>query len=325
MGIFKQFKSMIERHALVDSKDRVLLGVSGGPDSICMLNLFLKFYPKNMFTIAYINHRLRKDAINEERYIREVSQKTAVPCVIESVDTKKFAKQNKLTIEEAARKLRYEKLTEMAKRLNCNKVAVAHTLNDNIETILLNLFRGTGVKGLTGIPYKRNLSSTIQLIRPMLEISRPDILNYLRKNNIKFMIDRSNYLLNFKRNFLRNKIIPVLEKEFPGFEMRIKNTAKILSDLLTFIEGMTKKYHKELITRKQQKIYVDLGKILKYNSFLQKEIIFRIIKEIGGRKTVYSRLVENICSLLDKSGWKVDLPNGWVAYAKNRKLIFSKR
>ncbi|MCL4278907.1 MAG: tRNA lysidine(34) synthetase TilS, partial [Ignavibacteriaceae bacterium] len=205
----KALKFIDENH-LIDFGDKILVALSGGADSVFLLSFLLKFKKRFRIKLAafHLNHKLRgKSADDDEKFCKDFCSENNVPFVSVSNEVKANAKKSKLSIEEAARKIRYQELQKAATKLGCNKIATAHNSSDNVETILLNLFKGAGLKGLSGIPVKRE-----NIIRPILSLTSDEIRKYLVQNKIHFRIDESNLKSDYERNFLRNKIIPELKK-----------------------------------------------------------------------------------------------------------------
>lgn len=208
--------NFIARYGLIGQKENLLIAFSGGPDSVFALHFFYKFRKKFRCNISavHFNHNLRgNESKEDENFAIAQCKKLRVDLNIIQLDVKAFAKKNKLSLEEAARILRYNELSKFAKRNSIDKIITAHNLNDNTETILMNLFSGTGISGLSGIPIKRE-----NIIRPLLCLTKKEILQYLNHNKINYRIDSSNLENDFKRNFIRNKILPLIEEINPSFD-----------------------------------------------------------------------------------------------------------
>jgi len=208
--------NFIARYGLIGQKENLLIAFSGGPDSVFALHFFYKFRKKFRCNISavHFNHNLRgNESKEDENFAIAQCKKLRVDLNIIQLDVKAFAKKNKLSLEEAARILRYNELSKFAKRNSIDKIITAHNLNDNTETILMNLFSGTGISGLSGIPIKRE-----NIIRPLLCLTKKEVLQYLNHNKINYRIDSSNLENDFKRNFIRNKILPLIKEINPSFD-----------------------------------------------------------------------------------------------------------
>ena len=270
IDLIKKTKDFINDNNLLDNKNKILLGVSGGVDSIVLLDIFHNL--KINFAVAHCNFQLRgDDSKKDQEFVNTLAEKYNSKFYTVNFDTKKYAKDNGISIEMAARDLRYYWFEKIRSDNNFDYIAVAHNKNDVAETILLNLVRGTGLKGLTGITAKNN-----KIIRPLLFASRDDIFNYNTKNNLQFRQDKSNYELVYKRNIIRHKIIPLFNELNPAFidtmfenSIRLKETYNIY---LSSLETNKQNY----ITKKNDFIYVNYKAILKSNS--AKTLLFEYLK-----------------------------------------------
>jgi len=226
-----KIKDTLFKYAMLKKGDRVLLCVSGGPDSVAMLYLFkaLAAGMRLKLFIGHVNHALRaEESDKDESYVELLGNHQKMPVFIHRQDTKKFAKKNRFSIEDSARRLRYKFFRELADKLDIDVIATAHTKDDQAETVIMRLLRGTGLKGLRGIPTKSAFGRAL-LIRPMIEVSRKEIEAYLKKKKLTPRIDRSNSDVKFFRNKIRLRLLPLIEKDYsPG----IKNLLLTLVDLL---------------------------------------------------------------------------------------------
>ena len=208
----------------------IVVGLSGGPDSMTLLHAMKV---KNLAPIAaHFNHKLREDSDQEAAFVRDYCLAEGIPFREGEGDVRLFSEEMGLSIEEGARILRYQFLFNIAKQESAGAVAVAHHANDQVETILMNLLRGTGASGLTGMQIfslPNSWSDTIPLVRPLLELSKNQILEYISDNNLPALEDPSNKNLAFHRNNIRHSLIPRLEEITPGFQRRLIQTSQILS------------------------------------------------------------------------------------------------
>ena len=202
----KKVLNTIKNSGLIPENSIVIAAVSGGADSVCLLDLLIKLSEKLSFTVecAHVNHNLRgAESDGDEAYVRQLCKDYGVKLHVESVDVKALS-QGK-SIEDAARQVRYDFFKQLCDGRNA-VVATAHTLNDNTETFFINLLRGSSSRGLSGIPIKRD-----NIIRPLLEVSRNEIIEHLQKQNLEFCTDSTNADTDFLRNFIRHNIVPVFE------------------------------------------------------------------------------------------------------------------
>ena len=224
--ILKKLEEVIKER-LISEKDKILVAFSGGPDSVFLyhfLNL-LKNIILIEISIVYINHNLRHDVENDLKFINEFSNSNNVNCYIESVDVKKYATKNKKSIELAARELRYEAIENIRKKIGYNKIATGHNLDDNVETFIFRLLRGTSVTGLKSIPKTRE-----NIVRPILDFEKSEILSFLKNKNYKYIIDYTNNKNDYTRNFIRNKIFPDFENINPTFRQKIDSLIKEINE-----------------------------------------------------------------------------------------------
>jgi tRNA(Ile)-lysidine synthase len=215
-----EFKNFIKNQTLFKASDRILLAVSGGVDSMVMLDLFAQ--AQINCVVAHCNFGLRgADSDGDEAFVKEKSQSLGIQCVSKLFDTQNYADQKGISIQMAARELRYAWFKELLNTLNINYLATAHHQNDNLETILLNLLRGTGIAGLRGILPKKG-----KIVRPLLFATRNEIREYAAQNQIQWREDYSNWENKYRRNLLRNEIIPILKKINPNLDQSIGQTAE---------------------------------------------------------------------------------------------------
>jgi tRNA(Ile)-lysidine synthase len=305
--------STIKKYSMLDKGDEVLVGFSGGPDSTALLYLLKKIGVK--IYALHIHHRLRdKCADEDEKFAVQTCKKWNVPVKTLKINVKKFAKQHKMSVEESARILRYEELAKEAKRLGCNKIALGHNANDNTETVVLNLARGAGLGGLAGIPPKRD-----NIIRPLFETTRKEILEYLKKHKISYCTDLSNIELGYRRNYVRHKIVPLLLEINPNLNQTILRTSEIIRTTNFDIIKMTKEAKKNvLIESNKKRVMLDIKKLLTYNLFIRREIIKSILPRLEFEQ------IKTILGLIDKpSGKKVEMVKDYFAWREYDKLILS--
>lgn len=206
--MYKEFLKTIENNNLIKNGDRVLVGLSGGADSVYLLRALLAIKEEHNLSIsaAHINHGIRETAKRDEDFVKDLCEKFSVPLFIDHVNMNEIAKKYKITSEEAGRKARYDFFNSIE---DIDKIALAHNLDDNAETILFRIIRGTGIQGLTGIPINRD-----KIIRPILNTKRIEIIEELKALNQEYMVDETNLSNDYTRNKIRNLLIPFIEDEF---------------------------------------------------------------------------------------------------------------
>ena len=212
MNTLEKFKNFIEENNLIEKGDSIVSAVSGGSDSVFMLEMLLaiKDEYKLKIIVSHVNHGLRgAEAQRDEDFVKKLAEKNGLIYEVEHIDMAGYAKEHSLTCEEAGRKLRYLFFEEVKEKHKADKVAIAHNENDVAETMMLNIFRGTGLDGLESIPLRRDF-----YIRPILCFEKSEILDFLKENNIHYVDDSTNFTNDYKRNMIRNEIIPFIKKNF---------------------------------------------------------------------------------------------------------------
>ena len=212
MNSLEKFKNFIEENNLIEKGDSIVSAVSGGSDSVFMLEMFLAIkddYDLKII-VCHVNHGLRgAEAQRDEDFVKRLAEKNGLIYEVDHIDMAGYAKEHSLTCEEAGRKLRYLFFEEIKEKYKADKVAIAHNENDVAETIFLNIFRGTGLDGLESIPLRRDF-----YIRPILCFEKSEILDFLKENNIRYVDDSTNFTNDYKRNMIRNEVIPFIKKNF---------------------------------------------------------------------------------------------------------------
>ena len=209
-ALHQQIRRTIRRHGLLPPGSRVVVGLSGGCDSVAMTRLLLDLAGNGEFEIAalaHFNHRLRATADRDEAFCRELAQRLALPFVVESAEVAAYAEQHGLSVEDAGRRLRYGFLQRTAAALGANRIAVAHTQDDQAETFLLKLMRGAGLTGLGGIYPRRDI-----VIRPLLDTARADLRGYLEAAGEPWIEDETNDDISNPRNRVRHRVLPELDR-----------------------------------------------------------------------------------------------------------------
>lgn len=306
----------------------LFFGVSGGPDSICMLDVLLKIKNKKSYNLSYdlivahINHMIREDASEDEKYVLDYCKKNNIEFYSKSIDVKSIANNNKIGTEEAGRIARYDFFNELLKEKNCNKIAIAHNKNDNVETIIMHMLRGSGIKGLRGIEPKRN-----NIIRPLIECERSEIEEYCRVYDLNPRIDKTNFENLYSRNKIRNIVIPYIKKEFnPNIIDTINNLSKIVTDEDSYIENQVKtEYEKMLLEENEDEISIDLKTFNNEENVIKSRVILYCITKLLGNSNGISNIhIKDIVKLCSNNiGNKYLCPNkNLKVFVKNRKIYF---
>ncbi len=219
---------------LINRKDVVLVGLSGGSDSVCLLH-FLQYLAKEKhFALAavHINHGLRgKAADADEQFCKKLCKQLNIPLFVKHVDARAVAQKYDLSPEHGARKARYQAYAQVAKKWGATKLALGHHLDDQAETFLLNLLRGTQLKGLGGIPRRRPLNAKVEIVRPLLCVTRAQVEEYLTQNNLSHVTDQTNFEDVYRRNWVRNTLLPLLETKQPQIRAHLATFATQIAQL----------------------------------------------------------------------------------------------
>ncbi|NQT95591.1 MAG: tRNA lysidine(34) synthetase TilS [Candidatus Omnitrophica bacterium] len=324
--MISKIKDAIEKYSMVKKGDKVLLCVSGGPDSVAMLYAFYSIskYMRLRLFIAHLNHHLRpKESDKDEKYVMLLAKRLKIPVIVEHEDVGKFARAKKLSIEDAARRLRYNFFTKVARSLKIGVITTAHTRDDQAETVLMRLLRGTGLRGLRGILPKSNLKG-FGLIRPLINISRKEVENYLRQKRIRPRLDSSNFETKFYRNKLRLELIPFLEK---NYNPRIKELLSKLSDLLSkdyeYIDLRQGNLFRRLAKIKKEGISFDLRSFKKEDISTERALARNAIERLKGNlERIDYRHWDEIEDLIfnRRTGSIVDLP-GNISVQKTKSTL----
>jgi len=226
----QDFRHYLRHEIGLDPLKTVMLGFSGGPDSLCLLHVLIE----NGYTViaAHLDHSIRASSAAEAVHVQEVCGKLDVQCVSKRVDVVAFSKENHLTLEESARLLRYKFLFEEAERLGCQAVLVGHNADDQVETVLMHLLRGSGLSGLAGmrpVLLPNPWSSTIPITRPLIHLSRSEIEDFLEQRGLTAIVDESNTDQQYFRNRIRHELVPYLTTYNPRIRERIQNMASVIS------------------------------------------------------------------------------------------------
>ena len=319
----------INKYNLIQKGDKIVIGVSGGPDSMCLLDSLYCLKEKLGIEIfvAHINHMIREEADEETEYVKEYCKNKNIKCYVKKADVEKLAKEQKLGTEEMGRKIRYEFFKEIAKKENANKIATAHNLNDNVETVLLNLLRGTGVSGLKGIEIKR-IENDIEYIRPIRECERKEIEEYCEKQKLNPKVDKTNLESIYNRNKVRNDLIPYLKREFnPNILEGINRLSDIAREEEEYFDEIIAKQYEELkIGENLNEVILDLNKFNNLNKVIKSRLIIYTINKVNGNVQGIGKIhIEDIIKLCDNNiGNKYLTPNKNVkVFIKKGKVFFT--
>lgn len=321
----------IKKYNLIESGDKLVLGVSGGPDSISMLNVLREIAEdetidlKFQIVVSHINHNIRKEAKEDEEFVKKYCDENNIKFFSKSIDVEKIANNSKIGIEEAGRKVRYEFFDEVLKETNSNKIAIAHNKNDKVETMIMNVLRGSGLLGLKGIEPKRG-----KYIRPLIEIEREKIEEYCEEKNLNPRIDKTNFDNTYSRNKVRNVVIPYIKQEFnPNIIKTLDRLSELVKEEDTYVEKQVEKAYKEIfIEENNEEIILNLKKFNNYEKVIKSRIVlYTITRLFGSSKGIEKIHIDDILKLCKNNiGNKFLTPNkNLKVLVKNHKIYFSKQ
>jgi len=304
----------IEEHKMLNTGDRVLVAVSGGADSVCLLHVLnsLKSELNIKLYVAHLNHMIRgEEADNDQRFVESLCKNLGIKCFVKKTDVPALAKSLGLSEEEAGRKARYDFFYEIKNEIKINKIATAHNKNDRAETVLMRIIRGTGLDGLTGISYNR----VDGVIRPILDISRENIEKYCKENELNFCTDSTNSDNDYTRNCIRNKVLPYLKE---NFNTSIVETLVRFSDIASkdaeflnaYATRLYERINNPMPSHKPNALHIESLGMLDY-SIKARLIRIAAKKSVGDDIKLEYKNVTDILKLAEKeTGAGIDLPSG---------------
>jgi len=326
--LIQTVEQTITDYEMFKPKDSVLVGVSGGPDSVALLQALITLTPKFdlRLGIAHLNHGLRQpESDSEAQFVASLAGKFDLPFYIQKVDVRKFQIDNKLSLEEAARQLRYNFYWETASQNGFNKIALGHHCDDNAELILMNLFRGSGPLGIAGIPPKREE----KIVRPLMRSKRTDIVEFLESEEIEYVADRSNLDPKYLRNRIRHHLIPLLQTSYnPKISETLNRLASILSLEEKWIDDIVQPiFNAAVVTAQENRLGLFVPKLDGIHPAALKRVLRKAIEKIKGdlRRIAYIH-IESATRLLEKEpgNWSLDLPDRVRIWRQESVLFISK-
>jgi len=351
MNLLKEFTNFIKTENLFQPKDKLVLAVSGGIDSVVLCELC--YQAKFDFVIAHCNFQLRgEESERDELFVKDISEKYKVRFFVKKFDTEKFADTNNLSIQVAARELRYSWFKEIVngewsmgngqsstvsgqwsavngqRSINdgnihhspftIHHILTAHHANDNIETLLMNFFRGTGINGLRGILPKQN-----NIIRPLLFATRADIVDFGRENNLSFVEDSSNLSEKYTRNYFRHQLIPSIEKVFPKAEDNLKDNLKRFREIEMLYQQSVSTLKKKLLEHKGEEVHIPVLKLLKTQPLFT--LVYEVIKDFNftAHQTdeVINLLQSETGKYVESSSHRIIKNRNWLIIAPTSSLL----
>ena len=323
--VLQQAINTINKYGMIEMNDRIVVGVSGGPDSMCMLHILLRLKERYNLSIygAHLNHQFRgEEADKDALYVRDICHKWGVPVFLKVFDVPAYAKELGLSAEDAGRIIRYRLYDEVDIEVGGTKIAVAHNLNDHIETIFMNLIRGSGLDGLVGIEATRD-----KIIRPLINTDRKDIEMYCEENGILARIDKTNLEPVYGRNKVRLELIPYIENNLnPNIMNTINRFSNIIYEEIDYLEIVSQNAFTDAAKCFTNVIKYSIIKLQDFHIALKRRVIRAGLEKLpGGLKDIEYKHVEKIIAILNcKTGTAVVLPNNLIAYISYNELILKR-
>lgn len=310
MDLLLRFKESIKQQNLFSPKDKLLLAVSGGVDSVVLCELCRQ--AGYDFIIAHCNFQLRgEESERDEQFVKKLGKKYSAEVLVKKFDTEKYATENKISIQEAARELRYnwfkELLTPDSRLPTPDFLLTAHHADDNNETLLMNFFRGTGLHGLTGMPV-----SADHIRRPLLSFSKDELIAFTKENNLEFVEDSSNQSSKYTRNFFRNEIIPAISKVYPQVKENLQDNISRFKEIEKLYRFSVGELKKKICKKRGNEIHVPVKQLMAYNN---RALIYEIISSYG----FHEKQVDEVVKLAEsESGKYIQSPSADYRVIRHR-------
>lgn len=324
-----RFLNIIKNNLKLSNTQPVVIAFSGGIDSVCLLNLFNKL--DNRLIIAHFNHKIRKNADRDEHFARMCAKQLGCDFESETADVKKFARINHLSLEEAARKKRYEFLYRVARDKRAQYIAVGHHADDQVETMIMHLMRGSGLTGLAGmkeIAVIPEFDPEIKILRPLLSFWRNEIEDYCSKNNLEYIVDETNFSNLYERNRIRHEILPFLNERYSGLNQRLLNITNILQCEDELIqESLYKTWSSICLEQHPQFIRLNLSELKKQPLGLQRRMIRLVAFSLRpDLRDLSFKNIENLLNFMDKNKTgEIDLQDCLIALFTNQEIFFGSK
>jgi tRNA(Ile)-lysidine synthase len=329
--MLRKIKNFIKQNELLEEGDRIAVGVSGGADSICLLHVLLSLVQEYSLRLVavHINHGIRgEEAARDEKFVERFCTEHGIEYRSFYYDVKRLASEEGLSVEEAGRKVRYSAFLKICREYQCNKLAIAHNKNDDAETFLFHLFRGSGIRGLSGMEAKRLLAEDNQeawMIRPLLCVTREEIEEYLTKEGIGYIIDSSNLSEEYTRNKIRHRILSYAVSEInPQSVNNITEAAKVLKEIEEYLNSNIRMSYEQLVHQSEGKLRLKVGELKAQPAVIRKGVVRRILEQLAKtQRNLEAKHVEAALELMDRQvGKQVHLPYHIIAEREYEEICF---
>ena len=331
MTIENKVLETIKKYQLIEKEDKLVIGVSGGPDSMALLHILLTLQEKEQIPsctllVAHVNHMLRKEAEEETAYVEEFCRLYQIPCFVKRAKVEELAQKAKMGTEEMGRNIRYQFFEEVRQKEKAQKIVTAHHANDNAETVLMNILRGSGTAGLRGIEPIRKNEKNVVFVRPLLNCTKEEIYEYCEEKKLQPKIDKSNQENVYNRNKVRNILIPFLEKEWnPNIVATLNRLSELARQENQYLERQTQKAYEDMVLEEgKDSIVLSLKKWNGQDFVIKSRVIrYTINRLLGTTKDIEKIHIEDIIKLCENNvGNKYLIPNKKVKVLVNKGKIF---
>ncbi|OEG00310.1 tRNA lysidine(34) synthetase TilS [Vulcanibacillus modesticaldus] len=322
--MLKKVEKTIKSYQMVDNNKPIIIGVSGGPDSMALLDVMSKILT-NKLIVAHLNHQFRgRDAEEDAEFVKNECEKRGIKVVVKSINVPLYMKRTGLGAQEAAREVRYQFYRDVAREWNARIIALGHHANDQAETIMMRIIRGTGIHGLAGIPYTRDFEG-LKIVRPLLDVTREEIENYCKKNSISYRTDKSNFSTKYFRNEVRLNILPYLEKYNYKITSHLHQIAKVIQDEDRYLNKIAEEFLAEnMINERGDTNSLNISSLQKLDIALQRRVIYLILRYLNLNQELTYIHIDGIMRLINQKhpSKSIDLP-GVRVYRDYDQIIFT--
>ena len=319
--ILKTVLDFINENSLIKNGDKILVGLSGGADSVCLTHMLISLKERLNIQVfaAHVNHGIRgREAQRDEAFVKSFAEKYGIKLFIKHADVPSESKIRGISEELCGREIRYEFFDEITQKYSINSIATAHNKNDNAETVLMNFIRGTSVSGMCGIPVRRG-----NIIRPILQLTRNEIIRYIKENNLDYVTDSTNLAEDYTRNKIRLNLIPQIQS---GYNANFINTAAKNAANLSIDRDLFEKLADDAEHRCVEDNAVILDNFKKEHRALQRRILYKVLTRVIGTSDISSLYIDDMEKLVcGQSGKRIDLPKNTEAVKEYGRLIIREK
>jgi len=318
-ALHQQIRRTIHRYELCPKGTRLLIGLSGGSDSVALVLLLQELAEQDDFRVvalAHLNHRLRCSAARDEQFCRELAKGVGLPIAVESIDVASYAQTQRLSVEDSARRLRYDFLDRAAESASADRIAVGHTRDDQAETFLLKLIRGAGLTGLGGIYPRRG-----RVVRPLLDVGRADLRRYLESRGQPWVDDETNEDLSNPRNRVRHNVLPELEIVGSASGAAIARAAAIIREDGQWLDELGERRFDALVTRSNTGLEIDVSGLMAEPAPIRRRIVLTALRLAAPNREIGFDHVESALEVAAGETAGVDVPGTRVELRRGKMVL----